>query len=198
MFTIDLLKGAGKPPESRPLSVAGIALAFMALIIVAAIEDVRYFRASEVLATQKRTLAYYSSEIQKLKNVAEALDAVEKRRIEVNGAMAEVNKALSYHATWSPVIAAMALNTPPDLVLTDIMAKREEQGSGEKVRFTYTLMLGVMSPSGAAVVEQYVRTLRLALTLQPGPDSIRIISQRQDMIAGQPVQYYVVECRLKM
>ena len=59
-------------------------------------------------------------------------------------------------------------------------------------------MVGVMSPSGGAAVEQFVRTLRLALPLQPGPDSIRIISQRQEMVAGQPVQYYVVECRLKM
>ena len=57
----------------------------------------------------------------------------DKRRIEINAAMAEVKKALSYHATWSPIIAALAQNTPPDLVIPDIMAKREEQGIGDKV-----------------------------------------------------------------
>jgi len=198
MFTIDLLKGAGKPPESRPLWAAGAALAFMALAVAGALEGIRYSRDGSLLAAQRPTLSYYSGEIHKLRDVAEEIDEVEKRRIEVNAAMAEVNKALSYHGVWSPIIAALAQNASPDLIVTDIMAKREEQGAGDKVRFGYSLMLGVMSPSGAAVVEQYVRTLRLALPLQPGPDGIRIISQRQDMIAGQAVQYYVVECRLKM
>jgi len=198
MFTIDLLKGTGKPPESRPLWAAGSALAFMVLAVAAMLEGVQYYRDGQLLATQKRNLDYYTGEIHELRDVAESLDVTDKRRIEINATIAEVKKALSYHATWSPIIAALAQNTPPDLVIPDIMAKREEQGLGDKVRFIYTLMVGVVSPSGGAAVEQFVRTLRVALSLQPGPDSIRIISQRQEMVAGQPVQYYVVECRLKM
>ena len=198
MFTIDLLKGAGKPPESRPLWAAGATLAFMALAIAAAFDGLQYFRNGGLLDAQKRNLAYYSGEIHKLRSVAESLDAAEKRRGEIDAAIAEVNKALTHHAAWSPILAALAQNTPPELVIPDIMAKREEQGAGDKVRYAYTLMVGVVSPSGGAVVEQFVRTLRLALPLVPGPDSIRIISQRQEMVAGQSFQYYVVECRLKM
>ena len=47
MFTIDLLKGAGKPPESRPLWAAGAALAFMVLAVAAALDGVQYFRDGE-------------------------------------------------------------------------------------------------------------------------------------------------------
>ncbi len=198
MFTIDLLKGTGKPPESRPLWAAGAALAFMALAIAAALDGVQYYRDAGLMDAQKRNLDYYTGEIQKLGDVAESLNATDKRRTEINASTTEVNKVLSYHATWSPILAILAQNTPTDLVIPDIMAKREEQGLGEKVRFAYTLMVGVVSPSGGAAVEQFVRTLRVVLPLLPGPDSIRIISQRQEMVAGQPVQYYVVECRLKM
>ncbi len=198
MFTIDLLKGAGKPPESRPLWAAGATLAFVALVVAATMDGVRYFRDGGLLAAQTRNLAYYKGEITKLQDVAQSLDQAEKRRIEINAAMGEVNKALAYHATWSPILAALAQNTPSDLVVPDIMAKREEQGIGDKAHYTYTLMVGVVSPSGGAAVEQFVRTLRLALPLQSGPDSIRIISQRQETVAGQAFQYYVVECRLKM
>jgi len=198
MFTIDLLKGEGKPPESRPLWAAGATLAFMALAIAAAFDALQYYRDGGLLDTQKRNLTYYSGEIQKMRNVAESLDATEKRRTEINAAMGEVNKALTYHAAWSPILAALAQNTPSDLLIPDIMAKREEQGLGDKAHYSYTLMVGVVSPSGGAAVEQFVRTLRVALPLLPGPDSIRIISQRQEMVGGQALQYYVVECRLKM
>jgi hypothetical protein len=198
MFTIDLLKGAGKPPQSRPLSAAGATLAFMVLVVATTFDGLRYYRDGSILAAQKHTLSYYQGEIFKLQDVAKTLDQVEKRRTEINAALAEVDKALGNHATWSPIIAALAQSASTDLVVTDMMAKREEQGVGDKARFVYTLMLGVMSPSGAVVVEQFVRTLRLALPLQPGPDSIRIISQRQEMAAGKTIQYYVIECRLKM
>ena len=198
MFTIDLLKGAGKPPQSRPVWAAGATVAFMLLVAATALDGVRYLRDDGILAAQKHTLSYYEGEIFKLRDIAETLDQTEKRRTEINTALTEVDKALGNHAAWSPIIAALAQSASTDLVVTDMMAKREEQGVGDKARFVYTLMLGVMSPSGAAVVEQFVRTLRLALPLQPGPDSIRIISQRQEMAAGKTIQYYVVECRLKM
>jgi hypothetical protein len=198
MFTIDLLKGTGKPPRSHPLWAAGTTFAFIALVVVAALDGVRYYRDGALLATQKRSLSYYSGEIRKLRDVAEALDATEKRRAEIDAALAEVNKAMSCHATWSPIIATLAQNTSPDVVLSDIMAKREERGVGDKVRYGYTMILGVVSPSGGGAVEQYVRTLRLVLPLLPGPDSIRVISQRQQAVGGQAVQYYVVECQLKM
>jgi hypothetical protein len=198
MFTIDLLKGTGKPPQSHPLWAAGTTLAFVALAVVAALDGIRYLQDGTLLAGQKRSISYYTEEIYKLREVAEAIDATQRRRAEIDAALAEVNKALSYHGTWSPIIAIVAQNTPPDLVISDIMAKREEQGVGDKLRYNYTMMLGMVSPSGGAAVEQYVRTLRLALPLLPGPDSIRIISQRQQTIGGQPMQYYVVQCQLKM
>jgi hypothetical protein len=197
MFTIDLLKGTGKPPQSHPLWVAGATLAFMALLIVTALDGVRYYRDEGVLATDKRALTHYEGQIREMRDVAEQLSAAAKRRVAVNAFLEEVNKALANHTTWSPTIEVAARNTPPDLLITDIMAKREEQGVGDNVKFGYTLILSVVSPSSASVIEQYVRTLRQVLPLQPGPDSIRIGSQRQQTVDGRTLQSYTLECRLK-
>jgi len=197
MFTIDLLKGTGKPPQSHPFWVAGVTLAFMALLVVTALDGVRYYRDEGVLATDRRSLTRYEEQIRQMRDVAAMLDAAAKRRAAINASLEEVNKALANHSTWSPTIEAVAKNTPPDILITNIMAKREEQGVGDNVKFSYTLMLSVVSPSGASVVEQYVRTLRLVLPLQPGPDSIRIGSQRQENIDGRTLQSYTLECRLK-
>jgi hypothetical protein len=198
MFTIDLLKGAGKPPQSRPLWTAGVALAFTLLIAAGALDGLRYYRGRTLLTLQQRTLAYYNGEIQELQDVAQSLDAAKKREGEIDVALAEVNKALATHATWSGVLLALSQGASKEIGIPDIMAKREEKGTGDQLKYVRMLMVGVVSPSGPAAVEQFVRTLRLGLPLQSGPDSIRIISQRQEMIAGQPLQYYVIECQLKM
>jgi len=197
MFTIDLLKGVGKPPQSHPLWVAGATLAFMALLVATALDGVRYFRDESVLATDKRSLKYYEEQIREMRDVTKMLDAAAKRRAAIDASLEEVSKALANHTTWSPTIEAVAKNTPPDILVTDIMAKREEQGVGAQVKFSYTLMLSVVSPSSASVIEQYVRTLRQVLPVQPGPDSIRIGSQRQQNIDGKTLQSYTLECRLK-
>jgi hypothetical protein len=197
MFTIDLLQGAGKPPQSHPFWVAGATLAFMALLIVTALDGIRYYRDDNVLATDSQALARYETQIRQMRDVAEQLDAAAKRRTAVNASLDEVTKVLANHTTWSPTIEAVARNTPPDILVTDITAKREEQGVGDKVKFSYTLMLSVVSPSSASVIEQYVRTLREVLPVQSGPDSIRIGSQRQQTIDGKTLQSYTLECRLK-
>ena len=58
-------------------------------------------------------------------------------------------------------------------------------------------MMGVVSPSGSAAVEQFIRDLRQQMPLAPGPDSLRIVSQQQQPIEGRNFQYYVIECRLE-
>lgn len=198
MFTIDLLKDAGKPPRSHPLWVAGATLAFMALIVAGTLDGLRYFQDTGALATQRQTQVYYDKEIASLADVAKTLDAAAKHEAETNSSLDEVNKALAHHAVWSSVLDTVAQSTPSELVITNILAKREEQGVGEKARFGYTLMLGVVSPTGPLVVEQFVRALRVVLPLQPGPDSVRIGSQGQETLGGRQYQMFMIECRLKI
>jgi len=194
MFTIDLLKGTGKPPLSHPVRMAGVTVAF-ALVAIAAVLDVaRYSRDNIDLGLQARSLRYYTEEVAKLSDVAKTLDAAEKRKSHINSALAEVNKALGLHTQWSPLLVALAAGVPDSIAIADLMAKREEA----KGKYEYSLIMGVVSPTGPAAVEQTVRALRQALPLVSGPDSVRIISQRQQQMEGRDFQYYVIECQLKL
>jgi hypothetical protein len=197
MFKIDLLNGSERPPLSHPLRIAGITLAFMALAVGAVFDSTRLFSYYETTATEQRSLAYYEREIAQLADVAKSLDVAEKRRIQSNAGLAEVDKVLPIHAKWSDILVGLAEATPETVTIADLMAKREEQKVGQGVKYLYSLVMGVMSPSGSAPVEEFVRLLRLRMPLQPGPDSIRIISQRQEQIQERSVPYYIIECRLK-
>ena len=193
MFTIDLLKGTEKPPGSHPLLVAGVVLAFALVAVGATLDGVHYFGAGRQFAAEEQSAAHFTREIAKLVDVTKMLQAAEKRRGEVNASLKEVGTALTTHTKWSPLVAAVAQSASNAITISDMAAKREEI----KSKYEYSFTLGVVAPSGPSAVEEFVRTLRQALPLRPGPDSVRIISQRQQQWEGRDFQYYVIECRLK-
>jgi len=193
MFTIDLLLGTAKPPRSHPLRIAGIALAFALVVIGMVLDDVYYYGINRQLGAEYRSLRHYEREIAGLADMAKMLQAADKRRSEVNASLAEVTTALTVHTQWSQVLVTLSKSVPESVTMADLMARREELGG----KYAYVLVLGMVSPTGPAAVEQFVRTLRQALPLIGGPDAVRIISQRQQQMEGRDFQYYVVECRLK-
>ncbi len=198
MFTIDLLKGTELPPGPRPVQIAAITGAFCVLAVAVALDAVHYIDASNTLAAQERSLKGYTEDLAQLADVARMLEANEKRRKEINADLAEVAGVLACHATWSPVLVALSGSASEAITVNDVLAKREEQkGKDREVSYQYSIMMGVISPSGSAAVEQFIRDLRQRMPLAPGPDSIRIISQQQQPVEGRTFQYYVIECRLE-
>jgi hypothetical protein len=198
MFTIDLLKGSARPPGNRPLQVAVVTIAFSVLAVVAVLDAVRYFACGREISAEQRALAHYQREITALADVAGALQAAEQHRQEVNATLAEVSAVLAHHTKWTSVLVALSESAPKGITINDLMAKREEQKDAQQnVKYNYSLMMGVVSPSGPTAVEQFVRALRLALPLVPDSAAVRIVSQRQTQIQGRDFQYYVIECHLK-
>lgn len=112
--------------------------------------------------------------------------------------MKEKDQLLATHRSWSPLLTTLMNSAPPGLTISEIVAKREEKKNvPQKGVYDYSLVIGVISPAGAAPVESLIHTLRLALPLQSGPESIRPISQKPLQVDGRDVQYYIIECRLK-
>ena len=198
MFTIDLLKGSERPPGNRPLQVAVVTIAFSVLAVGAVLDAIHYFSCGRQIGAEQRALAHYQREIAGLTDVVTALKAADERRGQINASLAEVATVLGYHTKWTSILVALSESAPKGITINDLMAKREEQKDAQqKIRYEYSLMMGVVSPGGPTAVEQFVRALRLALPLAPDSASIRIVSQRQTQIQGRDLQYYVVECRLK-
>jgi hypothetical protein len=197
MFTIDLLKGSERPPGNRPLQVAVVTIAFSALAAGAVFDAIYYFGYGREIDAERRALAHYQQEIEGLTDVASSLQVAEQRRGQINTSLAEVSTLLGYHTKWTSILLAISESAPQGMTINDVMAKREEQRDAQqKIHYSYSLMLGVVSPGGPAAVEQFVRALRLSLSLA-SDSGIRIVSQRQIQVQGRDLQYYVVECRLK-
>ncbi len=193
MFTIDLLLGKAKPPRSHPLLAAGATTAFAVLIVALAFDGVYYYSCGRQLTAEQQATARLQDKIAGLADVAKALAAADKRRADVDASLEEVRTALDVHGQWSDILVALTRTAPETITIGDLMTKRQEA----RGKYEYSMMMGVISPTGPVAVEQFVRDLRAALPLAPGPDNIRIISQRQQQIAGREFQYYVIECRLK-
>jgi hypothetical protein len=193
MFTIDLLLGKAKPPRSHPLLAAGATVAFAIVIVALAFDGVYYYSCSRQLAAERQAMARLENKIIGLADVARTLVAADKRRAEVDASLEEVRTALDIHRQWSDILVALTRTAPETITIGDIMTKRDEV----KGKYEYSMMMGVISPTGPVAVEQFVRDLRAALPLASGPDNIRIISQRQQQVEGRDFQYYVVQCRLK-
>ncbi len=194
MFTIDLLLGKAKPPRSHPLRMAGVAVAFALVATGALLDGVYYFGLGRELAAEEISMRRYDREIAGLADVAKMLEKADQRRNDVNTSLAEVGTVLTTHTQWSDVLVTLSQNTPETVTIADLMAKRDEV----RGKYEYTLTMGVVPLTGPVAVEQFVRTLRQALPLVSGPDSVRIISQRQQQLEGRDFQYYVIECRLKL
>ena len=198
MFTIDLLKGTEIPAPPRPMPIAAITVAFCLLAVAVALDAVCYISDSNALAAQEQSLKVYTQDLAQLADVAQMLDTNEKRRKEIDADLAEVSSALACHATWSPILVALSDSASEAITVNDVLAKREEQkGKDRKVTYAYSIMMGVISPSGAAAVEQFLRDLRQQMPLVPGPDSMRIVSQQQQPLEGRNFQYYVIECQIE-
>jgi len=198
MFRIDLFNGKELPPRSHPLRIAAGTLALLAVAVAAAFDGVHAYDLAGKLAGQRQALAQADRQVAGLADVAKMLATAEKRQTEIDATLAEVEQVAAGHAAWSPILVTLVERTPAELSLSEVLAKREEsRNASEKGRYYYSLLLGVVSPEGAVPVEHYMQALRAALPLQPGPESVQVISQRHQEIDGLDAQYYIIECKLK-
>jgi hypothetical protein len=198
MFKIDLLNGKELPPRSHPLQIAAVSLVFLAVAVVAAFDAVHAYGLERELPSRRQALARYEHQIAGLAGVAKMLETADRRRTEITAGLAEAKQLAATHTAWSSLLVTLTDQTPKEVVISEILAKREkpktEQTQGP---YRFSLVLGVISPAGAAPVEQLIQALRTALPLQPGPDSVQIVSQRHQEIEGRDAQYYIIECKLK-
>jgi hypothetical protein len=197
MFTIDLLKGSGKPPRSHPLRITGLTLVFAALVGAGILDVLLFLSHQHETAAEDRAMAHYTREIADMADVAQELRTDASRCARINAALAEVGLVTATQTPWSPILMILTEKTPEAITIIDLLTEREVIEKGpNKGEYGYALKLGVISPTGPAPVERFVRNLRTALPLESGPDGIRIILQRQQQFQGRSFQYYAIECRL--
>jgi len=212
MFTIDLLKGQGRPIRTKPQGVA-IFVATFAVPALAAILLVGYYvRNQVIISVQRQNIANIDTQTQRLADDLKVKEAGEREKSTINACMADVAASIHRHIQWSPVLVALVENLPDSVVLTALEVKQQwvkhkavagKDGSDQKsdisvpVRTLKIRVSGNPSYDCDREVKKFRDRLRASEFLGPQLEDIVIASQGQDTLDGHDVVAYEINCVFK-
>jgi len=211
MFTIDLLKGQGIPPKSRPEGIAVGAIVFAVPVIVAIVIAGVYMTDNISLSTQKRELADYEKRVDKLSDALELKRAFEKQRATINEVLSEVSSSIDRHMQWSDVLVDIVENMPESMILAELEAKQNmvrrrvaKDGDAEtKVDVMVPLRTLSITVSGKSeyncdrAVRDFSDRLRVSKVLGPKLEDIRVSKSNLGRRKEKNLVSYQIDCVFK-
>jgi Tfp pilus assembly protein PilN len=211
MFTIDLLKGQGIPPKSRPEGIAVGAIVFAVPVIVAIVIVGVYMTDNISLSTQKRELADYEKRVDKLSDALELKRAFEKQRATINEVLSEVSSSIDRHMQWSDVLVDIVENMPESMILAELEAKQDmvrrrvaKDGDAEtKVDVMVPLRTLSITVSGKSeydcdrAVRDFSDRLRISKVLGPKLEDIRVSKSNLGRRKQRNFVSYQIDCVFK-
>ena len=211
MFTIDLLKGQGIPPKSRPEGIAVGAIGLAVPVIVAIVIAGVYMTDNISLSTQKRELADYEKRVDKLSDALELKRAFEKQRATINEVLSEVSSSIDRHMQWSDVLVDIVENMPESMILAELEAKHNmvrrrvaKDGDAEtKVDVMVPLRTLSITVSGKSeydcdrAVRDFSDRLRISKVLGPKLEDIRVSKSNLGRRKQRNFVSYQIDCVFK-
>jgi len=210
MFTIDLLKGRGKPLQRKPQYLVISAVTFLVPVVIAIIMLGCYLSTSMAMTIQKEELNNYQSKIDNLAEAVAAYRAFEKEKNSIEGCLAEVPKSIGQYTQWSPVLVEIVKNIPGSVVLTRLevrerairkkIPKKNKPGEmTDTIVSVRTLRIDICGSPDAdcdQAVKDFRQALRYSALLGPRLEDV-IVSQKHDKLKGSEVVSYTIECVFK-
>ena len=210
MFTIDLLKRQCVPVKKGPEAVI-IALAAFVVPIVVAVAMFGFYQSNRiVISVQKTGITNYEEKISKLSYALELEASFGREKQAINSCLSEVSSSIVRHAQWSPILVAVVENMPNSMILTKIgvkhtSVKRKLPRKDDPTKFvnaSVPIRTLQMTLSGKPevncdmAVKDFRDHLRGSDILGPKIEDIRV-SQKADLLGGQAVVSYNVDCVFK-
>jgi len=210
MFTIDLLKGERVPIKSGPEGIAVGAVTLVVPVIIAIAMLGFYLINSITISIQRQDITRYVEKTNELSKALKLQKSFEVEKKNINSGLSEVASSLSRHTQWSPILATIVKNIPETIMLTRLevtqrtVKKKIPSKDDPKKTVTIgiparTLQMNVcgsqQSDSGKAV-KDFKDRLWSSSILGPRLEEIRV-SQESDMLGGQPIVSYGIDCIFK-
>jgi len=218
MFTIDLLKGQGRPVRTRPMGMAIFVVTFVIPMLVAIVMAGYYYNNKVAISINKQNISNFDVQLERLADVSKLAESSRRDKINLNDCLSDAANSIGAHIQWSPILVSLVQNFPDSAVLNSLEVK---QTSINKKAVT----------GGAAIAEKdakdkanntsvTVRTLRMRLCGSPNSDFDReikafrdrllasdiigtkledvvIASQTNDVVDGRNVISYDIDCIFK-
>jgi hypothetical protein len=219
MFTIDLLKGQGRPVRTRPKGIA-IVVATFAMPLLVTMLLISYYYGNKVdISIKKQNIASYATQTERLADAVKLKDAWEADKSNLNNCLADVGNSIGRHTQWSPVLVSLVENLPESVVLSGLEVKQTtvKQKPGKTSTDAKDSKEKKDKKADTSVM---VRTLRMRICGNPNSDFDReikafrdrllasnaigkkledvvIASQGNDAIDGREVVVYDIDCIFK-
>jgi hypothetical protein len=210
MFTIDLRKGAGLPPKSRPIIVILAMVPFLIPLLGTLVMAVSWEHNQTLIRTQQKVVQENQQRIKGLGNDLEQYHQVDKQIRLCERQLQDAGMLLSRRIQLTPVLAELVELFPESLLITTLDMDRNEQRkketdpkTGNTKNVTVVQRKLNITIGGPATTEtdnavgQYVRTLFESPTLMKCFANIRIAARNNDVLDGQNYAFYEIECVMK-
>jgi hypothetical protein len=210
MFTIDLRKGAGLPPKSRPIIVILAMVPFLIPLLGTLVTVVCWERNQTLIRTQRKVVQENQQKICGLENDLEQYHQVDRQIRLCKQQLYDAGTLLSRRIQMTPVLAKLIELFPESLLITKLDMDRNEQRkketdskTGNAKDVTVVQRKLHMTIGGPATTEtdnavgQYVRKLFESPALMKWFANIRIAARNNDVLDGQNYAFYEIECVMK-
>jgi Tfp pilus assembly protein PilN len=211
MFTIDLLKGQGRPVRTKPQGVALFVTTFAVPVLVAILTVGYYVRNEVIISVQKQNITSFEAQTQRLADDWKLKESAEKEKSAVNKCLADVSTSIHRHVQWSPVLVAVVENLPDSVVLKGLEIRQQtlereatvKSDSDKKTDTSIRVRTLKMRVSGNPnydcdlEVRKFRDRLRTSDFLGPKLKDIVIVSQGHDVLDGRDVITYDIDCVFK-
>ena len=181
MFTIDLLKGQGRPVRTRPKGIAIFVATFVVPVLVAILMASYYYNNRVVISINNQNVANYTTQIERLADTLKLKESWERDKINLSNCLSDVASSIGTHTQWSPILVSLVQNLPNSAVLNSLEVKqtlinKKASAIAEKDKKDKTADTSVT-----------VRTLRMRLCGNPNSDFDREIKAFRDRLLASDV-----------
>jgi len=181
MFTIDLLKGQGRPVRTRPKGIAIFVATFVVPMLVAILMAGYYYNNKVVISINKQNVANYTTQIERLTETLKLKESWDRDKTNLSSCLSDVASSIGTHTQWSPIIVSLVQNLPNSSVLSSLEVRqasiiKKASAIAEKDKKDKTDDTSVI-----------VRTLRMRLCGNPNSDFDREIKTFRDRLLASNV-----------
>jgi hypothetical protein len=185
MFTIDLLKGQGRPIRTRPKGIAIFVATFVVPMLVAILMASYYYNNKVVISINKQNVANYTTQIERLVDTLKLKESWERDKINLNNCLSDVASSIRTHTQWSPILVSLVQNLPDSAVLNGLEVKQTSINKKAAVGGSAIAEKDKKDKTGDTSIS--VRTLRMRLCGKPNSDFDREIKAFRDRLLASNV-----------
>jgi Tfp pilus assembly protein PilN len=210
MFTVDLLKGEGRPVRTKPQGVAIFVATFAVPVLVALVLAGYYTRNNVVISVQKQNINSLDAQTKRLAEAIKFKECSEREKASITNCISDVASSIHRHTQWSSTLMALLENLPDSVVVSSLDVKRSfvkrnvtADAAGKKddpsvaVR---TLKIKVSGNPGINCdleVKAFRDRLKASKEFGPKLDDVVVASQGHETLDGRDVVTYDIDCIFK-